>query len=207
MGLSEGGDVNHPSDPGGATNHGITQVTLNNWRKANGLGNISVKQISKADANTIFLDNYFRPVWFDRLPAGLDYAMVDYAINSGPARPIKSLQKIVGTKVDGVLGVNTMSKINQYDKVDLIIALCNERFAFMKRLKHWQTFKGGWAARVMGKKEGVQADDIGVIDRAVRLVQARTNIPAPKPVEGKAVPQGGLLEIILSILKAFGVIK
>ena len=103
LGLSEGGEVNHPDDPGGHTNHGVTQVTLNAWRKVNGLGKQSVSHLTKAEADTIFIDNYFRPVWFDRLPSGLDYAMADYSVNSGASRPIKALQKIVGAKADGVL--------------------------------------------------------------------------------------------------------
>ncbi|MCH8326714.1 MAG: secretion activator protein, partial [Bacteroidetes bacterium] len=82
LGLSEGGYVDHPKDPGGATNHGVTQKTLDAWRDASGFGPISVKLISKTDANEIFIENYFRPIWFDKLPSGLDYAMADFAVNS-----------------------------------------------------------------------------------------------------------------------------
>lgn len=205
LGLSEGGEVNHPDDPGGHTNHGVTQKTLDAWRKSNGLGPQSVSHLTKDEADTIFIDNYFRPVWFDRLPSGLDYAMIDYAINSGPARAIKAIQKIVGTKADGVLGVNTMAKINARKAGELVVALCEERFAFMKRLKNWKTFKGGWTTRVMGAEEGAQVDDIGVIDRGVRMAQNRSEIPAPKPSAGKALPEPiSLLQIILSILSKFG---
>lgn len=201
LGLSEGGEVNHPNDPGGHTNHGVTQKTFNAWRKSNGLVPQSVSLLTKGDADKIFVDNYFRPIWFDKLPSGLDYAMVDYAINSGPSKAIKALQKIVGTKVDGVLGVNTMAKINECDPRDLVIVLCEERFAFMKRLKVWPTFKNGWTTRVMGAEIGAQAGDIGVIDRGVRMASGRTSVPAPvSAARGKAVPQGGLLELILSII-------
>lgn len=202
LGLSEGGEVNHPDDPGGHTNHGVTQVALDDWRKANGLGPQSVSHLTKDEADTIFIDNYFRPVWFDRLPSGLDYAMADYSVNSGASRPIKSLQKIVGAKADGVLGVNTMAKINARDPVDLVIALCEERFAFMQRLKNWKTFKNGWTSRVMGAEIGVQGKDIGVIDRGVRMAQNRSEIPAPKPSAGKAVASGGIGEMIGAILAA-----
>lgn len=208
MGASEGGYVNHPRDPGGATNHGVTQATLNAWRKAKGLGKQDVKVLTKKDASSIFVHNYLRPVWFDQLPAGLDYAMADYSVNSGPARAIKALQRIVKTKVDGVLGVNSMAAINQRNAAGLITLLCEERFAFMKRLKHWPTFKGGWTTRVMGKHLGAQTDDIGVIDRGIKLAQAQSNIPVPKPTEGKAIPQGGVGELLKAIIAVIlGVLK
>jgi len=202
LGISEGGYVNHPKDPGGATNHGVTQKTLTAWRKSKGLGPLNVKLISKKDADDIFMDNYFRPVWFDQLPSGLDYAMVDYAINSGPSRAIRALQGIVGAKVDGVLGVHTMASVNNLNPAMLIIELCEQRLNFMRRLKHWPTFKNGWTTRVMGNKMGAQDDDIGVIDRGVRLARDATGIPAPQASKGKAIPQGGLAELIKTIIAA-----
>lgn len=202
IGLSEGGEVDDPDDPGGHTNHGVTQVVLDDWRKANGLGPQSVSHLTKAEADIVFLDNYFRPVWFDRLPSGLDYSMVDYGIHSGASKAIRSLQKIVGTDVDGVLGVKSMAKINERDPVDLVIALCEERFAFMQRLKNWKKYKNGWTTRVMGAEEGAQDGDIGVIDRGVHMAQKRSEIPAPKPSVGKAVASGGIGEMIAAFLAA-----
>lgn len=186
IGLSEGGYVNHPDDPGGATDRGITQRTYDVWNKAQGLPQKPVKGISKATAEQILADQYFAPIWFDKLPDGLDYAMADYAVNSGPARAVKELQRILGVAVDGVMGSETFGAVQDYDAVRLIEELCQRRMDFLRRLPHWPTFAEGWKRRVMGKWKGAQADDIGVIDRAVQLADAEPHIPEPTEASGKA---------------------
>ena len=213
MGVSEGGYVNHPKDPGGATNFGVTQRTLDAWRKSKGLGPMSVKLMKRETADEIFIDNYFRPIWFDQLPSGLDYAMADFAVNSDPRRAITKLQKIVGAKVDGVLGVQTMASVAKWNVAELIIKLCNDRLAYMKVIKNrktgerlWKTFGNGWTKRVMGNKLGAQTNDIGVIDRAVKLAAGRKDIPAPiganvGKAEGK---ESWLVALITLIAKLFG---
>jgi len=209
MEVSEGGYVNHPDDPGGATNFGVTQTVLNAWRKANGIGPMSVRLMKKETADEIFVENYLRPIWFDQLPSGLDYAMADFAVNSGPRRAIMKLQKIVGVKVDGVLGVHTMAAVAGWNTGELVIKLCDARLAFMKSLKIWKTFGRGWTARVMGNKMGAQTDDIGVIDRGVKLAAGRADIPAPVEVSaGKAQgTESWLAVLIAAILKLIGVKK
>jgi len=216
LGVSEGGYVNHPKDPGGATNFGVTQAVLNAWRRAKGLGPLSVKLMKKGTADEIFIENYFRPIWFDRLPSGLDYAMADFAVNSGPRRAIMKLQKIVGVKVDGVLGVHTMAAVVKWNAGELVIKLCEVRLAYMKVIKNrktgerlWKTFRRGWTARVMGNKMGAQTDDIGVIDRGVKLAAGRADIPAPVEVAtGKAQgAESWLAVLIAAILKLIGVTK
>ena len=86
MGLSEGGYVNHPDDPGGATNFGVTQATWDRVRKSKGLAPKSVKHLKKSEADDIFEKFYLHPVMFDKLPSGLDYTMADFSVNSGPSR-------------------------------------------------------------------------------------------------------------------------
>ena len=190
-GLSEGGYVNHPDDPGGPTNHGVTQATYDAYRRINGKGRQSVKHLKKQVADQIFVDQYFRPVWFDQLPSGLDYAMADFSINSGPKRAVKHLQRIVKAKPDGIMGIHTMAAVGGYNTQHLIITLCQSRLRFMKSLRIWSTFKNGWTKRVMGKRDGVQTDDIGVIDRGVLMAQRDTVGNIPKPTVAaphKAVP-------------------
>lgn len=186
IGLSEGGYVNHPDDPGGATDRGITQRTFDAWNHAKGLPQKPVKGISKATAEQILAEQYFAPVWFDKLPDGLDYAMADYSVNSGPARAVKELQRILGVSVDGVMGNETFGAVMDHDADRLIEALCRARMDFMRDLAHWPTFKVGWTRRVMGETEGIQAGDIGVIDRAIKLADAQPHIPEPREAPGKA---------------------
>ena len=174
---SEGGYVNHPKDPGGPTNMGVTQRTYDAWT---GLHK-SVRHITRAEVQAIFEEQYHRKVMGDDLPSGLDYAVDDYAINSGPSRAVKALQRQLHVTADGVMGAHTLHAVrtSNLPVEDMIVAYCAARLSWMKRLKTWGTFGKGWSARVMGRVAGVQADDIGVVARAVRLARCAADIAAP----------------------------
>lgn len=185
-GISEGGYVNDPDDPGGPTNHGVTQRTLDGFRKANGLPAMDVRELTQEQADEILSRQYFDPVRFDDLPAGVDYAIADFAVNSGVSRAVKEAQKVVGVTPDGVLGVVTLGAIaarcaTYAGARRFIEDYCAARMAFLKELKGWKKFGNGWTKRVMGRVDGVQDDDIGVIDRAARMTTsiAPASIPAP----------------------------
>lgn len=182
--VHEGGYVNHPDDPGGATNMGVIQRTYDGWRTRNGKPRQSVRNITKAEVVAIYKDQYWDKVWGDRLPSGLDYSLYDFAINSGPSRAIKFIQRLVGVKEDGVMGNVTFDAIRQRNDIEsLIIELNFARWAWLKRLRHFSTFGRGWTRRVMGEQEGVQERDHGVIDRSVMLFKNESNIPAPKDID------------------------
>lgn len=145
----EGGYVDHPRDPGGATNLGITINTLRAYR-GRPVTKDDVKNLTRKEAEAIYRKNYWQPIKGDDLPAGLDYAMFDYAVNSGVSRAVKELQRIVGVKQDGVMGVQTLAAVNARGAQDLINALCTRRLAFLKSLRTWPTFGKGWNRRVLG---------------------------------------------------------
>lgn len=182
IGLSEGGYVNHPRDPGGATDRGITQRTYDAWNDLRGVERKPVRGISKAEADQIIASQYLAPVRFDDLPSGLDYAVADYAVNSGPNRAARELQRLVGVDADGVIGAHTLAAVNQHDPAQLVMRLCAARMAFLRSLSTWDAFGAGWTVRVVGREDGVQADDIGVIDRGVMLARNEADIPAPTRV-------------------------
>lgn len=187
IGLSEGGYVNDPDDPGGPTDRGITQRTFDAWNAAHGRPARPVRGITKAEADEILGAQYLDSVRFDDLPSGVDYAVADYAVNSGPGRAAKVLQRILGVPDDGVIGAVTLAALAQRNPEDVIIAICQERMRFMRRLPTWRRFGRGWTMRVMGANDGPQLDDIGVIDRAVRLARGAEAIPAPvSAVTGRA---------------------
>tara|TARA_R110000868_G_scaffold237132_9_gene491596 strand:- start:4601 stop:5263 length:663 start_codon:yes stop_codon:yes gene_type:complete len=179
IGLSEGGYVNHPEDPGGATDRGITQRTYNDWRAMQGKSQISVRGISKAEAEAIIAHQYLDKVGADLLPSGLDYCVADYAVNSGVAQAARDLQRVLGVTVDGVVGAQTIAAANRAKAETVIEDLCERRMRFLRGLRTWSTFGGGWKVRVVGKHDGMQLDDIGVLDRSVRLARAAADIPAP----------------------------
>ncbi|WP_169818618.1 glycoside hydrolase family 108 protein [Suttonella ornithocola] len=145
---AEGGYSNHPKDPGGATNFGITQRTYDAWQQHHGLPTRSVKLIEKHDVDQIYREQYANPIRFDELPSGLDYAMFDFAVNSGVSRAVKTLQAFLGVEADGIIGVKTLEALKKQNSCLLATQLCDERLAFMKRLKTWDTFGKGWTSRV-----------------------------------------------------------
>jgi lysozyme family protein len=188
IGLSEGGFVDHPKDPGGATDRGITQATFDAWRRQHGLPLQPVRGISKVVAEEIIAQNYLNAAGCDNLPSGIDYAVGDYAVNSGVSRAVKDLQRVLGgLKVDGVAGSKTLAAASEADVHETIQKLCERRMAFLRRLRHWPTFGVGWTKRVMGRFDGAQTDDIGVLDRAILMADGQIP-PAPRTVaQGKAL--------------------
>lgn len=143
----EGGYVDHPRDPGGATNLGVTQATLRAWRKKP-VTKADVKALTHDEATAIYKAQYWDKVAGDQLPAGLDYAMFDFGINSGPRRAVEFLQRILGVKVDGVIGVMTLEAVSRHPVNHLIKRLCDARIAWLRKLKTWDTFGKGWTRRI-----------------------------------------------------------
>lgn len=151
----EGGYVDHPRDPGGATNLGVTRRVLAGWRGVSPwfrLPKAAVKNLTKAEAAAIYRDLYWRACRGDDLPPGIDLALLDFAVNSGPARAIKSLQAEVGAKADGIVGPLTLNalslRIGKAGVAAVIDGLCGRRLNFLQRLAIYATFGRGWSRRV-----------------------------------------------------------
>ncbi len=143
----EGSFVNHPDDPGGATNRGITIGTLSDW-----LGRpasiAEVKNLDERDAIEIYRRNYWAAMSCDDLPAGLDYSVMDMGVNAGPGRAGKMLQGIVGATKDGKIGPMTVAAVNSYDNdIRLISEFYEARLAYYQSLRTWHTFGRGWERR------------------------------------------------------------
>jgi lysozyme family protein len=206
---SEGGYVDHPADPGGATNHGITHKVLARWR-GRPVSKQDVRDLTLAEAGQIMKVNYWDVIQGDKLPAGLDYALFDYAVNSGPGRAVKDLQRVLGVKVDGLVGLETLAAVESKNVVAQIEALCERRYRFVSGLKTFAVFGKGWTRRIMGDQMGAQpGTDIGVIDRAVMLANGSAVIPPPIPPRrpeehGKAVPEQDTIGDIIKKPEAWG---
>ncbi|WP_109310403.1 glycoside hydrolase family 108 protein [Ruegeria sp. AU67] len=144
----EGGYVDHPKDPGGATNHGITRKTLSAFL-GRAVTKAEVKALTKNQAGQIYRLRYWNKVKGDELPQGLDVVALDGAVNSGPSRGAKWLQTALGVTVDGVIGRGTLgAAINVIDRVEVIQRACAARMGFLHKLRTWSTFGRGWARRV-----------------------------------------------------------
>ncbi len=153
----EGGYVDHPNDPGGATNMGITRKTLARWRRISPWWKLSkreVRTLKRAEAARIYRALYWDRCRAGLLEPGLDFALFDFAVNSGPHRAVQQLQKLVGTLTDGIMGPLTLSAVRLFTKnsksglADLIRALCAARLGFLRRLSSFSKFGRGWRARV-----------------------------------------------------------
>jgi lysozyme family protein len=148
----EGGFVDHPADPGGATNKGITIKTYRSFFGEDKTVE-DLKNIKDSEVATIYRNGYWDKVCGDMLPLGLDYVVFDAAVNSGPRRSVIWLQQALNTSVDGHIGDETIGKALSYIDPDfLITATCDNRLDFLHSLKAWDTFGKGWGKRVLAVK-------------------------------------------------------
>jgi lysozyme family protein len=162
----EGGYVDHPKDPGGATNLGVTIGTLSGWlgRRAT---KAEVKALKPATVASIYRKNYWDACRADSLPAGVDYAVFDFAVNSGVQRSVMALQRAVGVADDGKIGPITLKAVRNTDPQVLIKRLCTDRLSFLTRLSTWKTFGKGWMARVQGvEKEALKMAAAATLKKA-----------------------------------------
>jgi len=143
----EGGYVDHPRDPGGATNMGITHITLAAWRGRR-VTKAEVRALTKAEAKEIYRARYWDKVRGDDLPPGFDLVAFDGAVNSGPRRGAEWLQKALGVTPDGVIGPKTIAAAQAADPAMTINVAMDIRLSFLKRLNTWNTFGKGWGNRV-----------------------------------------------------------
>lgn len=156
----EGGYVNDPDDNGGPTNKGITLATYR--RYINRRGTIeNLKAMTTAQATMVYKFQYWDAVQADSLPVGVDYAVADYAVNSGPSRAAKALQGVLGVAQDGKIGPVTLAKAKSLDPGAIIDDLTGQRMAFLRGLSDWRKFGKGWTSRVNGVHEMAMTDIVG----------------------------------------------
>ena len=146
--VHEGGYANHPADPGGATNKGVTQRVYDGWRRRHGKPVLSVKSITADEVAAIYRQQYWDAARADDLPAGLDYALFDAAVNSGPAQAAKWLQRTLKVAADGQVGEATLAAARAANLRDAINGVCDRRLAMLRSLRTFSTFGAGWTRRV-----------------------------------------------------------
>ncbi len=142
----EGGYVNHPKDPGGETNLGVTKRVYEEWG-----GQKNMKDLTVEDVAPIYKKNYWGRAKCDQLPSGLDLAVFDWSVNSGVGRAVKKLQKMIGTVADGGIGPNTLKSLEEYIRhhgLETTIENYKDiRQAFYRSLSTFNTFGKGWTRR------------------------------------------------------------
>ena len=148
---SEGGWSNHPSDPGGMTNLGVTKRVWEQWvgRESN---EKEMRSLTPAMVEPLYKRKYWDACKCDDLPEGLDYLVFDFAVNAGPGRSIKTLQSAVGATPDGVIGPKTLASVRAVDPHELIEKFSVAKTEFYESLPTFPTFGRGWLNRVADVK-------------------------------------------------------
>jgi lysozyme family protein len=200
----EGGYSNHPSDPGGPTNFGITIAEYRKYAKPNATPS-DVKAMRLDEARAIYRSHYWVALGCDDLPVGLDYAVFDYGVNSGIGRAGLVLRRLAGISEDGRVNAELLAAIRRSDVGDLIVRLCDERLAFLKRLKTWPVFGLGWSRRVSEVKAAALAMAAATPQPnvAVRHATAAGGIATAGAAAAQQAHQAGARPIVVAAI-AFG---
>ena len=143
----EGGYVNHPKDPGGETNLGVTKRVYEEHG-----GTKDMKDLLVEDVAPIYKKGYWDKMKGDDLPGGLDLCVFDFGVNAGPGRAAKFLQQMIGTTVDGGIGPNTLAKVEEYVREngehETVKKYQEMRQKYYEQLSTFATFGKGWTRRV-----------------------------------------------------------
>jgi len=159
----EGGYVNHPRDPGGRTNLGVTQDVWEDWIDR-AVTEENMRALTPAKVAPLYRDMYWDRIKGDKLPGGVDCCVFDAAVNSGVFRATKWLQVTVGAVPDGVIGEQTLRQVALTNPQMLIDKYSANRLAFLQKLATWPTFGKGWERRV----EEVRATALKLINSEVK---------------------------------------
>lgn len=144
---SEGGFVDDPKDPGGATNLGVTQATLAHWLH-HPVTVEDVKALTPDTVAPIYQASYWNAASCGQLPAGVDYMVFDLAVNSGPGRAARFLQEAVGANPDGAIGEQTLEAVAKMTPAAIINAMSARREAFYRDQPTFLHFGVGWLNRL-----------------------------------------------------------
>jgi lysozyme family protein len=180
----EGGYTNHPLDPGNATNFGITIYDYRKYVKP-GATAADVRAMKVDEAKAIYRKRYWDAQRCDELPAGVDYTVADYGVNSGISRSGKVLRRVVGLPDNtSVVTDEVINAVARRNAKAIIIAVNDERLRFLKSLKTWPMFGEGWRRRVAE----VKAFSLHLAEHPIAV-----ETPTPRPVPTEAAPAKGIV--------------
>lgn len=134
----EGGDSDHPADPGGLTRFGISRRAY---------PHLNIAALTETDARAIFRRDYWNKLQCDALPDALAFALFDCAVNVGVEQATKFLQRAAGIHVDGIFGPQTLKAAQTADPKKLVRDLTLERAQFYVGLSTYPVFGKGWLRR------------------------------------------------------------
>ncbi|MCI4645152.1 MAG: hypothetical protein MRY64_10245 [Hyphomonadaceae bacterium] len=156
MRINEGGFVDHPDDPGGATNMGVTQATYDAWRIRKHQPTRSVRDIEEVEVQQIYYEGYWRAGHCHKMPDDASaLVLFDACVNHGHKPGMTFIQRGAGlpsSAVDGVYGSQTQAAIARTDPGLLVRRALDARWAFFERIMErnpgLESFRHGWRNRV-----------------------------------------------------------
>ena len=159
--IHEGGYAERDSEPGGAVNMGISFTAFKDWWHKNKQGEPTfddLKALTREDAEAIYLGWFFVPIRFHQLPSGVDYALVDFAVNSGVGGAVRSVQRLMNFPVSGKIDTNARDgpffwAIRHRDTKSVIDTIMEARLTLMLGSKKWERFQANWTRRLKAVKE------------------------------------------------------
>lgn len=156
----EGGYVDDPNDPGGATNMGITLATLRHWDHDPALGPSDVQAMTDSTAAAIYGALYWNAMRGGSLPAGVDLSAFDFGVNAGTRRSAELLQEALGLEgeaVDGCIGPATLQAATKADPAQVIAGLAERQAAYYRGLAEFDRYGRGWLDRTERRKQAALA--------------------------------------------------
>lgn len=147
----EGGFVNHPRDPGGMTNLGVTKRTWEDWT-GSPTTEAAMRSLTRTAVAPLYRKNYWDAIHGDEMPGALALCVFDFAVNAGPGRSARYLQKLVGAVQDGQIGPATIAAVNDAARTqtpaELVRRFQQSRRDYYRQLGTFKTFGKGWLRRV-----------------------------------------------------------
>jgi peptidoglycan hydrolase-like protein with peptidoglycan-binding domain len=147
----EGGKVDHPNDPGGRTNRGITQKVYNSYRSQKGLSQRDVFLSTLEEATDIYKTQYWIPAQAEMMVLPLAIVQFDSAVLLGIGGATKRLQEALNISVDGGFGNQTKNAVQSNNNKNTANKMIDKRIAFhQQRVASNPTqrvFLAGWLNR------------------------------------------------------------
>ena len=139
----EGGYADNPNDPGKETKYGISKRSY---------PELNIRNLTRSQAKEIYREDFWHPLKLYMLDnANICLEIFDFAVNAGPSRAVKTAQKLVRTKEDGIMGGITARAINEYEG-DFVKAYKHSRIIYYENLandkQELSIFLKGWLNRV-----------------------------------------------------------
>jgi len=149
---AEGGFVNHPRDPGGMTNLGVTRNVWREWVKRD-VDEAEMRSLTPEKVMPLYKTKYWDACKCDELPLGVDYAVFDFAVNAGVSRASKTMQTALGTAADGIVGPATIGVAVNADPDHFLEKFSAAKEHFYRGLQTFDVFGKGWLRRVSEVKQ------------------------------------------------------